>query len=179
MMLYRKYGDRPDWKRVLKKEYRQLFLNTEEFQGDISLIKIKSVSEPLYVQYGEKRICIVDDNYIWLQHFPSGKRYTLTTMFDSKGEIVQWYIDISHQNGIENNIPWMDDLFLDIIVLPTGEVIHKDTDELEDALNEGLIDEALYNTAWEEFNKINKLINTNELALLKLAKNHMELLLKR
>ncbi|WP_240620320.1 hypothetical protein [Peribacillus acanthi] len=28
-------------------------------------------------------------------------------------------------NGIENGIPWWDDLFLDIVLLPTGEVIEK------------------------------------------------------
>lgn len=30
--------------------------------------------------------------------------------------------------------PWMDDLFLDFIVLPSGGIIEKDADELEEAL---------------------------------------------
>ncbi|MBO1511112.1 DUF402 domain-containing protein [Metabacillus bambusae] len=178
-MLKRKYGDRPDWKRVIKKEYRQLFLDTEGFKGYISLIKINSVLEPLYVQYGEKRFCIVDDNYIWLQHFPSEQRYSVTTMFNPKGEVVQWYIDICKQNGIENNVPWMDDLFLDIVVLPTGDVIQKDTDELEDALNQGIIDEALYNIAWIENNNLKELIKANKFDLMKLTKKHKNLLLKQ
>lgn len=39
------------------------------------------------------------------------------------GEVVQWYIDIYYQNSIENNIPYIDELFLDIILLPSGELI--------------------------------------------------------
>lgn len=121
----------------------------------------------------------MDDGYVWLQHFPSEKRYSLTTMFDSKGEIVQWYIDICLGNGIENNIPWFDDLFLDIVVLPTGEVIQLDTDELEDALKAGVIDNDLYNTACYEADKINSLIKSSEFELMNLSKKHKELLLER
>ena len=73
-------------------------------------------------------MCIVDDGYMWLQHFPKGQNCTVTTMFDADGEVIQWYIDICNEIGTENNVPWWDDLFLDIIVLPTGEIIRQDED---------------------------------------------------
>jgi predicted RNA-binding protein associated with RNAse of E/G family len=177
-LLERKYGDRSNWKRVIKREYTQSFLDTEEFKGYITLLKVHRVSEPLFVQYGEKRVCIVDDGYIWLQHFPSEKRYSLTTMFDSNGEIVQWYIVICLRNGFENNIPWLDDLFLDIVVLPTGEVIQLDGDELEEALKTGIINKTLYKTACYEADKINSLIKSSEFELMNLSKVHKELLLE-
>lgn len=53
------------------------------------------------------------------------------------------YIDICYEIGIEN---W-DDLFLDIVALPTGEVIQQDEDELEEALESGSIYHKMYDLA--------------------------------
>ncbi|GLX70259.1 DUF402 domain-containing protein [Paenibacillus glycanilyticus] len=140
-MLKRKFGDRSDWQRVLIREYAQSFIASENFDGYVTLIKIVKVSDPLYVEYNGEKICIGDDGYLWLQQFPSNRNHSVTTMFDSNGNIVQWYIDICLQNGIsDNNVPWMDDLFLDLIVLPSGAIINKDVDELETALTDGIID---------------------------------------
>ncbi len=97
-------------------------------------------------------------------------------MFNFDGEIVQWYIDICYRNGIENGVPWMDDLYLDIIVLPTGEVFLIDIDELEDALNTGVIDRNLYNLAWDEAKRIKKLIENGNFDLLKFSKRHKDIL---
>ncbi len=178
-MLKRKYADRPEWKRVLNKEYVQTYLDTTEFKGYVTLLKIHKVSEPLSVRYDQKSLCIVDDGYSWLQHFPTEAHYSLTTMFDSKGEIVQWYIDICQKNGIENGIPYMDDLFLDIVVLPTGEVILKDADEIKEALSYGMIEKALYNLAWEEANSLIDLVNLKAFDLLKLSGIHKKILLRK
>ncbi|MGB3259748.1 DUF402 domain-containing protein [Paenisporosarcina sp.] len=178
-MLKRKYGDRSGWKRVMKREYIQSFLDTEEFKGYVTLLKVHRVSEPLFVKYGEKNVCIVNDGYSWLQHFPIGKNHSLTTMFDSKGEVVQWYIDICQNNGFENDIPWLDDLFLDIVVLPSGEIIQLDVDELEAALAVGIIDNNLYNSACYEADRINNLIKSNKFVLMTVAKEHRELLLEK
>jgi len=177
-MLERKYGDRSKWKRVVEREYTQSFLDTEDFRGTITLLNVKKVSEPLTVSYQGRNVCIVDDGYSWLQHFPYEERYSLTTMFDSKGEIVQWYIDICFQNGIENGVPWLDDLFLDIIILPDGEVILQDVDELEEALINGIIDQSLYDLAWAEANRLTVLINRNEFNLFRFSKRHKESLCK-
>lgn len=178
-LLKRKYGDRSGWKRVTKREYIQSFLDTEEFKGYVTLLKVHRVSEPLFVKYGEKNVCIVNDGYSWLQHFPIGKSHSLTTMFDSKGEVVQWYIDICQINGCENDIPWLDDLFLDIVVLPSGEIFQLDVDELEAALAVGIIDNNLYNNACYEADRINNLIKSNKFVLMTLAKEHRELLLEK
>ena len=139
--MFRRYGDRSDWKRIIQREYTKSYVEKKEFTGHITLINMVKVTEPLWVQYGEKRICIVDDHYMWLQHFPIGKNYSVTTMFDANGEIVQWYIDICYEIGIENNVPWVDDLILDIVVLPTGEIIQLDDDELKEALESGSINQ--------------------------------------
>lgn len=177
-MLKRRYGDRTEWKRVLKRQYIQRFFDTDHFKGYVTLLHIHKVTEPLFVNYEEKRVCIVDDGYMWLQHFPSNEHYSLTTMFDANGEVVQWYIDITNENGVENNLPYTDDLFLDIIVLSSGEIIQKDADELEEALNKGAINQSQYELAWAEADKIHQLIENNNFQLMELAKTHLDILLK-
>ena len=100
-------------------------------------------------------------------------------MYDNNGYIVQWYIDICLKNGLHRNIPYMDDLFLDIILLPSGEVIQKDGDELEEAYLNGIIDQSLYNLALDEANNITELINNKSFELLNLSNIHKEILVSK
>jgi len=177
-MLKRKFGDRSEWKRVIKRKYSQSYLDTKKFKGYITLLNTIKVTEPLSVRYGEENVCIVNDGYMWLQQFPLEKNHSVTTMFNANGDIVQWYIDICLRNGFENEVPWMDDLFLDIVLLPSGEVIEKDVDEIDDALTKGIIDKTLYDFAWNEMKNIKSLISTNSFDLIKLSNNHKEILSK-
>lgn len=121
-------------------------------------------------------MCIVDDGYMWLQKFPTEKNHSVTTMFDNKGNVVQWYIDICFKNREEGGFAWMDDLYLDIIVLPTGEVIQQDANELEEPLLNGSIDKELYDLAWKEANNLMGLINNGEFKLIDLSIEYRELL---
>ncbi|MDI2588320.1 DUF402 domain-containing protein [Psychrobacillus sp. NEAU-3TGS] len=174
--MFRKYGDRSDWKRIIQREYAQSYVESKDFTGYISLLNLLQVTEPLWVQYGEKKICIVDNAYTWLQHFPLGRNYSVTTMFDAMGEIVQWYIDICHEVGLENNIPWMDDLILDIVVLPSGEVFQLDEEELEEALESGSINQEMYDLAKHEAARITTCLKENQFNLLDLSKIHRKVL---
>ncbi|MER2119004.1 MAG: DUF402 domain-containing protein [Solibacillus sp.] len=175
----RKYGDRSEWKRISKRKYAQSYLDSKEFKGYITLLHTIEVTKPLSARYGENDICICDDGYMWLQQFPIDKKHAVTTMFDASGNIVQWYIDICIKNGIERNIPWMDDLYLDIILLPSGEVIQKDGDELEEAYLNGIINKSLYNLALKEANTITELINNKNFELISLSNIHKEILINK
>ncbi|WP_214480581.1 DUF402 domain-containing protein [Bacillus sp. SM2101] len=175
-MLKRKYADRSNWKRIVKSGYSQAYLHTSDFKGHISLLTIDKVTEPLTVSYGTQNVCIVDEGYNWLQQFPLNKHHSVTTMFNEKGEVVQWYIDICNKNGVENNIPYMDDLFLDLIVLPSGAIFQQDADELEDARLKGIIDETLYDKAWEEAKRIHQQLEEGSFKLLHLSAAHKHML---
>ncbi|CAG9608167.1 hypothetical protein NEOCIP111885_01859 [Pseudoneobacillus rhizosphaerae] len=177
--LERKFGDRSEWKRIIQRKYAQSFIDTKEFKGYITLLNTIKVAKPSWVNYGEKSVCIVDDGYLWLQQFPLEKNHSVTTMFDANGEIVQWYIDICYKNSIENNVPYLDDLYLDIVLLPTGEVIVKDTDELEEAYSNGMINKSLYDLAWEELNHLKALITNNHFELIKLSNQHKDILIDK
>ncbi|MGE8205509.1 DUF402 domain-containing protein [Heyndrickxia sp. NPDC080065] len=171
-MLKRKYGDRSDWKRILKRRYVQSYFELKEFSGYVTLLNMEKVKEQLYAHYNDKKICIVDDGYCWLQHFPKEERYSLTTMFNSAGEVVQWYIDICFDIGIENGVPWMEDLFLDIVILPSGEVMLLVVEELEDALSDGKINQFVYQIAWDEANQLLKRIHNDQFDLIKFSTEH-------
>ena len=177
-MLKRRFASRSDWKRIIKRQYVQTHVVNDEFNGTITLLHLVEVSEPLWVQYTGKRICIVDNGYMWMQHFPHSKNFALTTMFDADGEVVQWYIDISSAIGIENNDPWWDDLFLDIVVFPDGEYALLDEDELQEALANGDIDQAMNDFALNEANRIITSIKEGKFPLFQYATKHKELLIE-
>ncbi|WGG48052.1 DUF402 domain-containing protein [Rossellomorea sp. DA94] len=134
------------------------------------------VKEPLITQYGDKEVCIVDNGYMWLQHFPFGKNHSVTTMFDANGEIVQWYIDICLENGVEDGVPWMGDLFLDIVVLPSGEILLLDEDDLEQAYKNGTISKEKYDIALNEVKEIMRQLQNDEFMIIKLAQEHKRML---
>lgn len=176
MIIKRKFGDRSDWNRILDKDYSQVYFLTEEFRGYITLLTIKKVTDPLWTFHDTNEICVLDEDYIWLQHFPENEHHSITTIFDKNGEIVQWYIDICLKNDIENNTPYMDDLFLDIILLPSGKVIEKDKDEIEKALSSGIISQDHYEMAWKEFNKLCTQIRNQEFVYTTLSQVHKKIL---
>ncbi|WP_406688110.1 DUF402 domain-containing protein [Rossellomorea vietnamensis] len=134
------------------------------------------VKEPLITRYGKKEICFVDNGYMWLQQFPFGKHHSVTTMFDANGEIVQWYIDICLENGVEDGVPWMDDLYLDIVVLKSGEVNLLDEDELEQAYKSGTISKEKYDLAHNEVKEIMSQLDNDEFRLMTLAQEHKRML---
>lgn len=175
-MLKRKYGNRADWKRIEQRKYAQVRLNTKDFQGYITLLETVKVKKPLLTRYGDKEVCIVDNGYMWLQHFPLEKNHSVTTMFDANGEIVQWYIDICLENGVEDGVPWMDDLFLDIVVLPSGEILLLDEDDLEQAYKSGTISKEKYDLALNEVKEIMSQLDNDEFRLMTLAQKHKRML---
>lgn len=145
----RRWADRAGWARVLDRDFRVVRIETPEFTGHVTRLLLSQVSEPLYKCVGGRAYCLADSGYAWLQHFPAGENYTLTTMVDQGGSVVQWYFDIVAEQGIdERGIPWFDDLYLDIVVLPTEEAALLDADELEAALQVGSISAKQYELAW-------------------------------
>lgn len=57
-------------------------------------------------------------------------------------------------NGIENGIPYIIDLYLDIVFKSNGKWITLDEDELEEALNLGDITKEDYDLAYKTYNEI-------------------------
>ncbi|WP_251133300.1 DUF402 domain-containing protein [Exiguobacterium sp. s78] len=77
-------------------------------------------------------------------------------MYDATGQLVQTYIDICLRTGLEDGRVYWEDLFLDLIALPSGQVLLVDVDELEAAREQGIVSEAEYALAWVEAKQLQK-----------------------
>ena len=120
-------------------EYFQDRVETEYFNGYVCYIKLKNIEKPLIVNNGVDTICIKDNNYEWYELYPDDGKYALTIMFDDNENLIEWYFDVSKNIGLENGIPFEDDLYLDMIITPDGKEIVIDEDELLNAEKDGNI----------------------------------------
>lgn len=179
-MIRRKYANYPGWKRILQHRYYGTYLDTLEFQGHITLFCMDSVTAPRSVDYFHRSTCIIDNGYSWLKQFPAGEQhFTVTTHFDASGQILLWYIDICSQTGIgDDQIPWLDDLYLDLVVSPAMEIEVQDADELLAARESGDISATEFDLAWRETNRLIEQISKNQLGLLALSDLHRQVLLQ-
>lgn len=161
----------------VKGEYIQKRIDEEFFKGYVAFVKIKDVQNPLIVNDGEKDVCIKDNDYEWFEVYPDNEHYVITIMFDDKNNLIEWYFDISKEVGIEDGIPYEDDLYLDMVLAPDGRVFILDEDELQDALNKK---EILQSDVDLAYNTLNVLKNryTNNLSELKELTNRISEIFK-
>ncbi len=173
-LVKRRSAERTDWALIARHRFHSMYLDTPEFTGYRTLLLLDAMSAPFWTNLGKEPCCVADTGFIWLQHFPTGTRHTLTTMFDQHRRLVQWYIDICAAHGIdERGIPWFDDLYLDIVVSPSGESWLLDVDELEEALRTGLISHTAYDLAHAEARRLLEAIAMRRWPLLALSETHM------
>ena len=110
-----------------------------DFYNNYYWYSVKKIidSEPFILSNG---LTLIDNGYYILELLPKKENYSMRVYFNDKKEILEYYFDISLENGIdeETRIPYYDDGFIDITLTDNNiEVI--DEDELEDALNNGII----------------------------------------
>lgn len=105
-------------------------INKEDFKGDIYLNVFKKVLDPYLLNNG---ICIQDNNYKWLEFYDYNSKVRLTAIYNQNNEIIEWYFDIARSIGKENDIPYEDDFYLDVVLTPKGNVILLDEDEFKEA----------------------------------------------
>ncbi|PEI93720.1 hypothetical protein CN679_07335 [Bacillus pseudomycoides] len=142
----RKYGDGSSWERLIEKTYEVKIIE----QGMLGILHMPKVTEPSYKQYNNQELCIVNDGYTWVQYFINNKNFAITAMLDEKKNLVQYYIDVAKKFRIDGRgMPYFDDLYLDVVLLPNGEVYLLDEDELEEAYIAGDISEEEHNVAWD------------------------------
>ena len=152
-------------KNILNKEFNYMYIEDKDFKGYISLLKLKEVEKNWYVpREGRSPDCIQAKDYIWISIYPIDKNYGITAMFTDKEEIVEWYFDITNSAGIESDVPYIEDLYLDVVITNKGEIIILDEDELEDAFYSNLITKEQYTLAVNQKEElVKKYTNKNEI----------------
>lgn len=133
--------------------------NNTDFIGDIALIKFNKINKPYMIE--NSNLCIIDNDYKWLEFYDYSKRYMLTAMYNEKNEIIEWYFDIAREIGKENGIPYEDDLYLDVVMTPTGELILLDEDELQEAFNRFEVNKTDYDMAYSEAKQLMESLKNN------------------
>lgn len=176
----RKRADHADWPRLLKKRFVMQYLQSSEFTGHITLLCIDEVRAPLWRKYQGRDVCLADKGYMWQQQLPQGAHYAITTIFDARGDLVRYYIDICKGYVLdEQSTLWYDDLYLDLDVSPDGEITLLDVDELDAALLNGSITSLEYELAWREANSLMTAIEEDMFPLLWQGDTHKANLLKQ
>lgn len=153
----------------LKDNYDLLKITVPFFKGYACLLKFQNIEKPLLVYNGKENICIKDNNYEWIEVYPENGKYAITIMYDDKGKLIEWYFDIAKNIGIENGIPYEDDLYLDMIITPSGEKIVIDEDELLEAKQKGDITQEDVNEAYKTLSDLENRYANNMVELIKLT----------
>ncbi|WP_214793621.1 MULTISPECIES: DUF402 domain-containing protein [unclassified Exiguobacterium] len=168
----RKFANRRDWERILQHRYAQMEIHDDRFSGTVALFQIDAVRAPQYKMHKGEEFIVADAGYAWLQYFPDDEPFGVTVMFNEEGQIVQWYIDIVEAIGYEDGIPYMDDLLLDILIFPNGDVVRKDEDEFEEATVAGELTPELVEKGWRDFHATLDRIERRDFVYFDLANEH-------
>lgn len=139
---------RSDWQRCLQKDYIARDFDYNGQHGTMSLHVLRKLTAPLTIHYSFGDVVIADEGYRWLQIALKDRFFWLTAMYDSAGQLIEIYFDITAGNCFDNpENPCFRDMYLDIVVVPDKGIYILDQDELEEALAENVITQAEYGHA--------------------------------
>lgn len=166
-------SSRPDWQRVKARKFSAWEIHGTLFAGYVTRLDLLEVTSPLWVRSCGEEICVADEGYSWLQHFPKGTRYTLTSQWNEKGQLIQWYFDICEHHGVTSyGIPYWEDLYLDVIGSANNVFEIIDQDGLAAALEQKSISPEQYRMATREADNLLRLLNAGDVELLEIAQLH-------
>lgn len=131
-----------------KVEQKQKEIKENDFRGDIFLNHFIEVTTPIYV-FSNKQLCIQNTGYKWLEFYDYKAKVKLTAIYDETDKIIEWYFDIAREIGKENGIPYEDDMYLDVVIRPNGEINLLDEDELQEALTKYEITQKEYEETYQ------------------------------
>lgn len=144
-------------KSIKEYNYKMQEIKEDDFEGYVSLIDIQKVKDEWYVsRYSGKQECILANGFKWVLFYPKENtgNYTINAFYNQNNEIVEWYFDVIKTSGIENNIPYIMDMYLDLVISLDGEVHILDEDELEDALKTNDITKEDFDMAYKVLNEL-------------------------
>ena len=143
-----------DYDIVIKKE-EDLF---------ITIKKYKKMSDPFKLkdEFGNYNTYI-DEGYYVVELTPLNEKYNIRYYYDNNKKLIDYYIDITYENGVKYKMPYYVDLYLDIVHYPsTNTTKYCDEEELEEALNNKIISKKDYNMAYKVGDKLFKEIQNNK-----------------
>lgn len=126
-----------------------------ELNGYIALKHVKKITKPLTAYCNGKKYVGLDNGFSILEYVLKDKNYNCRVFFDNLNRPLCFYFDVNNGCGVENGMPWYDDLYLDVTMeCPTitrmGYYIRLDDEvEFKKAKKENLIDEKTYQHGYQ------------------------------
>lgn len=145
-------------------------IKDNHFNGDICYYNFKNANIKISTPKGK---IIIDNHYKLLEFYDYSSKIKLSAFYNKNNEIIEWYFDIAKELGKENEVPYEDDLYLDVIVKPDGKIILLDEEELQEALKRFEITKVEYEMAYKEANKLIMLLRANTLNLKKFTNKYL------
>ncbi len=130
-------------------DWEFISIKRKEENFHICIKKINEVDKPFILDRYGKETAFIDNGYYIVEFTPLNELYNARAFLDKNLDIIGYYFDISLENGVEDCIPYYDDLYLDVIYdgKPKFVIEIEDKDELEEALNSGKITQEQYDLA--------------------------------
>lgn len=127
----------------MQKYNQKIFFSEDDFY--VSVKEIVKISKPFEL---DTKLKIMDEGSFLVEVLPKNENYAMRVFLDKDKNILEYYFDITKQNGIdsETNVPFYDDLYSDIVVL-NGDVQIWDENELLEAFEKGDISKDDFNLA--------------------------------
>lgn len=172
--LKRRFADGRNNNTIIESKYKNITFTEGEFIGNISLLQIEKVKGNWYVD--EEKRCILAEGYKWLEIYPENSNYCITAMFNDNNKLIELYIDVAKRLGMEEGVPYEDDLYLDVVIVPDGRKHLLDEDELLEAYQNNIINKEEYNMAYKFANKMLELSNEEIKKIEKFSYEYLELL---
>lgn len=168
-----KRSDYPNVK--MKKNFINKHFDNQDFKGNICLLEAFQVEKKLYLNDDTEKIVVLDDNFKWLEFFPDdNKNVAMSVAINDKDEIIDWYFDVAKDSSVDKDgIPYILDLYLDVILYPSGKIEMLDEDELKEALEINDITKEEYDFAYKVANEIIEKIDGKNQELISFTKKYL------
>ena len=161
--------------RVKNFKYKNINIKEENFTGDIYFYHFTEGVKKFVIENGK---CLVDNDYKWLEFYDYNSKIKLTAFYDESNRIVEWYFDIAKEIGKEHGLPYEDDMYLDVLVTDSGEIILLDEDELKDALDKKQITELEFENAYKEVYQLMERLKNKKQELQNFTDKYLNMMIK-
>lgn len=146
-------------------EYKiEIYYDKEDYY--LSIKKIINIDNPFILP---NNLCVIDNGYYIVEVIPKNENYAMRVYLNEQKKRLEYYFDISLENGIdeESKIPYYDDLYIDITIT-NGEIEVLDEDELEEAYKNKKITKTDYELANKTKEELLESIKNNNNKYMKL-----------
>lgn len=156
-----KFIDKRGWRRVTDSSYKEQLITLNDERFLVGLISINKVTNPLTVKIVDEDVCVVAPGFHWLTIMPEKKYFSITVMYDEDWTVLQYYIDINYEHTLKLGDAKRKDLYLDVLVLPSGKKEVVDKKDLKHALKKGKVTKEQSDFAYSVVDEVYKMLDTD------------------